>query len=56
MMHPAPIPKSNRLGIEFLDTELKLAHTFMNSAAILQHAKRIIQSHKHAQTAVAAAA
>lgn len=48
---PDPIPKSNRLGIEFLDTELKLAHTFMDSAAVSQYAERIKQGHKDAQTA-----
>jgi len=51
MVRPDPIPKSNRLGIEFLDTELKLAHTFMDSAAISQYADRIMQSHKDAQIA-----
>lgn len=51
MDSPDPIPRSNQLGIEFLDTELKLAHTFMDSAGISQHAERIEQSHKDAQTA-----
>lgn len=50
-MEPDPILRSNRLGIEFLDTELKLAHTFMDSAEVSRFAERIAQSHKDAQAA-----
>ena len=51
MDFPAGLRASNDAGIEFLRTELSLAHTFLNVATATKHPERRLQSLEHAHEA-----